>query len=164
MEDDYILVHPTAAWPEKFWTAKGWQAVVEHIRRRYGFKVVLTGGSNLFEEKHLREITTSELELIDFSGKTNLQEFIYLIANARSVVAIDGAASHLARAFNKPVVTLFGHTNPLKWTTETRPWQRIVKSDADDKGHGKVAATIPAAQVTDQLDWVLVEFKRTVNA
>jgi ADP-heptose:LPS heptosyltransferase len=157
---DYILIHPTAAWPKKFWTAENWAETIRYLDRHYGRPLIMTGGGTDFEMRHLKTICDYGAPITNYGGKTSLEEFIFLVAQARAVIAIDGAASHIARAYNKPVVTLFGQTNPRKWSTATRPWQRIAESE-QKQGEPEPAASIRVAAVTAQIDRAFTEFERS---
>ena len=65
------------------------------------------------------------------AGRTDLKELVALIAGARAVVSNDTGPMHIAAAFNKPLVALFGPTDPVK--TGPYGWQknknfRVIKS------------------------------------
>jgi ADP-heptose:LPS heptosyltransferase len=49
------------------------------------------------------------------SGATTLQGFLALCHGARMVISVDGSASHIASAFGRPTLTLFGPTDPAHW-------------------------------------------------
>ncbi len=71
--------------------------------------------------------------IINLAGRTDLKELVALIAGARAVVSNDTGPMHIAAAFNKPLVALFGPTDPVK--TGPYGWQknknfRVIKSGA----------------------------------
>src|SRR5436190_2215779 len=49
------------------------------------------------------------------AGRTDLRELAEVVAGAGAVVAGDTGVAHLATAFGKPSVTLFGPTPPALW-------------------------------------------------
>jgi ADP-heptose:LPS heptosyltransferase len=78
--------------------------------------VVLTGGSDPYEQEHLRQIQASLPEpCTDLSGKISLATFAAVLASARLCVSTDTGALHLAAAFHTPQIALFGPTNPFHW-------------------------------------------------
>ncbi len=48
-------------------------------------------------------------------GTTSLKGFLWLCANARMAVTIEGAASHILKAFDVPNLTLFGPSVMANW-------------------------------------------------
>lgn len=60
-----------------------------------------------------------------------LRELIAILSIADVVVCCDGGAMHIAAALGKPVVTIWGSTNPARW----RPWEtrHIILQDESRK-------------------------------
>ena len=46
--------------------------------------------------------------------------FFSIIKNSDLVITVDTSASHIAAALNKPVITLFGASNPNVWYPYTK--------------------------------------------
>lgn len=65
--------------------------------------------------------------IINCAGKTSLRDLLALIAMSSCVVSNDSGPMHIAAAFGKPLVAIFGSTNPLR----TRPWGggKVLKKD-----------------------------------
>lgn len=55
---------------------------------------------------------TGEANMFNVAGATSLQDAISLIAQARAVVANDSGLLHIASALNRPVIALYGPTDP----------------------------------------------------
>ena len=114
--DPFVVLHPGTARPEKFWAPDHWAALAREIQNQFRIRVVLTGGSDPFEQDHLQRIhAASPGSCVDLSGKIPLSTFAAVLASARLVVSTDTAALHLASAFRVPQIALFGPTNPFHW-------------------------------------------------
>lgn len=115
----YLLLNPISAWKRKCYDAEKWVAVLERARDLGFSKVLMTGGAEDWQREHCAQIVASAsakaVVITDISGKTSLKEFLYIISKAKAVLCIDGAAAHLARAFQVPCVTLFGPSYRWMW-------------------------------------------------
>lgn len=120
LPDSYILLHPTSAWPSKSWPALNWAMVLNALQERGIGPFVITGGSARWEQEFAKMIcqNTSAITL-NLSGKTSLEQYLSAVAAARMVLCIDGSSSHLAPAFGRPSITLFGETSHISWHLET---------------------------------------------
>ena len=76
------------------------------IRDRFGLSVIAAGAPN---EVDLANKVGADLNL---AGQTSLKQLIALIAGAKLVIANDSGPMHIAAALGKPLVTMFGPTNP----------------------------------------------------
>jgi len=113
---DYIVLHPGTARPEKFWLADRWAEVARHLAQTYGLPIVITTGPDPDERKHAEAILQGARPgSAEVALPKNLCAFASLLAGARLVVSCDTAAVHLAAAFQRPQIALFGPTNPFHW-------------------------------------------------
>lgn len=106
----YILLNPTAGWRKKTWTPEGWAAVLGTLGSRY--RIVLTNAGAGWQQEHCERIAAATSATIQ---ATSLRQFLWLCANARAVLTVDGSASHLASAFGVDCFTLFGPTHMPNW-------------------------------------------------
>ena len=95
----------------KRWPAEKWAALARDVRERAGANVVLTGGAAD------REIASEVVErsggaAISLAGQTSLDELAELLRRADVVAGGDSGPLHLAAALNRPVVGIFGPTDP----------------------------------------------------
>jgi ADP-heptose:LPS heptosyltransferase len=77
---------------------------------------IMTNASIDWQIQHCREIQEKSGSLVrSLASGTTLENFLWLCSRAQAVFSVDGAASHLARAFGVNNVTLFGPTNSRNW-------------------------------------------------
>lgn len=112
----FALLHPGTARAEKNWLSDRWVDVARHLAERHGLQIIVTTGPDPAERAHAAQIRSaigdqrSRLE-----APADLTAFAALIRGAALVVSCDTAAVHLASAFQRPQVALFGPTNPFHW-------------------------------------------------
>jgi len=116
LPNNYILLHLTSAWKSKSWSPESWSNVINYLAKEGIGPFVITGGKASWENEYVKSIEYFvNTKIINLCGLTKMKEYLSIIANAKMVLAIDGSASHLASAFNRPVLTLFGPSHPLHW-------------------------------------------------
>ncbi len=116
LPDSYVLIHTTSAWKNKSWPAKHWAAVLDELHAQGIGPFVATGGNEAWESEYVEAIgCATKAPLINLAGKTGLSGYLATVSKARMVLCIDGSAAHLAAAFRRPSLTLFGPTHPLHW-------------------------------------------------
>lgn len=122
---EYILILPSARWSSKRWPPENFAALVSKL----SIPCVISGSSADREIclkliKNITETgqTTKQPKIINLCGETSLKELAALIEVARAVVSNDSGPMHIAAALKKPLVALFGPTDPSK--TGPYGWQR----------------------------------------
>jgi ADP-heptose:LPS heptosyltransferase len=114
--DPFILVNPTSGWRQKSWLPDRWVQTLGTLHEETGLKFVMTSTSVDWQIQHCREIQEKSGPLVrSLASRTSLKNFLWLCSHAHAVLTVDGAASHLARAFGVRSVTLFGPTNRRNW-------------------------------------------------
>jgi ADP-heptose:LPS heptosyltransferase len=132
-ESEFVIIHPGTARREKYWEPGRWAAVITHLRERHGLQSIITGGADTFEKEHIAAIEKALPHPVrEEAGKLDLLTFAALIERARAVVSCDTAAVHLAAAFSRPQIALYGPINPFHW--RPRHPQAIVLSAAHPQG------------------------------
>ena len=122
IDKPFIIFHPGAARPERFWGTQRWADIIEHAQSKCQIIPVLAGGSWPLERAHLAEIKSKlRHPFVDLSGKIDLLTLTALIARARLLVTLDSAPMHLAAATGTPQVALFGPGNPFHWRPRESP-------------------------------------------
>jgi ADP-heptose:LPS heptosyltransferase len=114
----YVVFHPGSARPEKYWLADRWAAVIRHSQTRLRLPCLLTGGRDPAELRHIGEILSNlrnTSKIFNLAGKIDILLSAAIIREGALFVGVDSAAAHLASAFRRPELVLFGPTNPFHW-------------------------------------------------
>ncbi len=149
------VVHPGAASASRQWPIERWAEVVRDRVRR-GERLLLTGGAH--ERAITREIAArSGLPTAqDLAGRTSLLELAGVVAFAARVVCGDTGVAHLATAYRKPSVVLFGPVPPAEWGPPPRPQHRALWAGRCGDPHGTVVdaglLAIESERVVAELD------------
>jgi ADP-heptose:LPS heptosyltransferase len=156
---DVAVVHPGAAFPGRRWPPERFAAVARHLAAA-GQRVVVTGGP---AERELA-CTVAALAGLEenavLAGRTTSLELAAVIAAARVVVCGDTGVAHLASAYRRPSVVLFGPVSPALWGPPPRR-QHVVLWHGDGTGDpwgttlDPALARITVDEVTTALDRLL---------
>jgi heptosyltransferase-1 len=121
-DQPYAVLAPTARWESKRWPADRFAALIPHILKRGLERIVITGGPG--EADQLTDlqpaIRDADGAVIDMVGKATIGRTMSIIKHAALVVANDSAPLHMAVGFDRPIVALFGPTDPAR----VGPYQR----------------------------------------
>jgi heptosyltransferase-1 len=104
----YAVLMPGANWETKRWPAERFAALVGPLRQRFGLESVIAGGP---DAEPLAALAPSAVNL---AGKTSLRQVVALLERAALVIANDTGPMHIAAALNRPLVTPYGPTNPVR--------------------------------------------------
>jgi hypothetical protein len=147
-EEPYILLNPTSGWRQKCWTAERWAAVIRDLPSSAGCRFLMTSASTGWQTEHCREISRLAGGAVQsLASRTSLENFLWLCANARGVLTVDGAAAHLAQAFGVKSLTLFGPTHLPNWHRQT-PINLALQAPPSKDGKRRLK-NLPAAVVTE---------------
>ncbi|WP_106401127.1 glycosyltransferase family 9 protein [Actinocorallia populi] len=122
---DATVVHPGAAHPSRRWPA-GRFAEVAAVLEDAGHRVVLTGGARerLLAERVAELAALPEQRVL--AGRLDLSALAALVAAARLVVSGDTGVAHLAFAYARPSVTLYGPVSPRLWGPPEHRRHRVI--------------------------------------
>jgi ADP-heptose:LPS heptosyltransferase len=111
---DSVVVHPGAAYAARQWPPDRFAAVVRWLADQ-GARVVVTGSPAEagLADRICRLADRGAVSAL--AGRTDLVELAALVASARLVVSGDTGVAHLASAYRRPSVVLFGPTPPARW-------------------------------------------------
>ena len=109
--ENYVVVAPGAADLRKRWTEEGFLDVVCHLHAK-GRCVVLVGDQN--DTLVAARIAAAFPDgVLDLCGRTTLVELAGVLARAAFALTNDSGIMHLASYFDRPVIALFGRTDPF---------------------------------------------------
>ncbi len=127
----YIVFIPSARWKTKWWPLSYWEALIDESKKiAKDFDILITGSSSELElKKWAKKMDEKYSYIYSLVGKLSLKELASLIKNSCAIVSVDTGPMHIASAFQKPIVALFGPTSPER----TGPWDgkfKIIKSSS----------------------------------
>jgi ADP-heptose:LPS heptosyltransferase len=125
--DRLVLIHPgvsqlsLAKGVVKTWGADNWCQLILKLAQQPGIRVAVAGGpddaqvvADIFLALQAKDSNT-QAAVANLMGVTsNIADLVALIALCDLLVCVDSAPMHLAVALNKPLVALFGPTDPNK--------------------------------------------------
>lgn len=139
--DEYVVLVPSTRWETKRWPPQRFgelaarlgcrpptaasqtasQAIAPpHARGEAPLRAVLVGGRDDVAAADAAA-RASGGAAVNLCGRTSLRQLAALIAGARMVVTADSTPMHMAAAFGRPLVALFGPTHPCR----TGPYRRL---------------------------------------
>jgi len=109
---DYLHVNPTSGWKSKNWTVEKWARTIDVLTELGIGPIVMTSGTQDWQKEHCERICRRlKYSIENISGLTSLENYLSIIWNAKLVVTVEGSAGHIAAAYKRKCVTLFGHTS-----------------------------------------------------
>lgn len=112
----------------KVWAPEQWAQLIPMLIKQKHVRVILAGGPDDAEaiqqiQTHLQLDQQIESSFLNAFGKTaSLADLVALIELSDLLICVDSAPMHLAVGRNKPLVALFGPTDPAKllWPDKAR--------------------------------------------
>ncbi|MEO6436746.1 MAG: lipopolysaccharide heptosyltransferase I [Tepidisphaeraceae bacterium] len=114
----YAVLLPGTNWATKRWPVERFQSLVAPLRDRFGLSSVVAGSPDEFDLA--AQVSAGVAGGINLAGKTSLRQLVALLERADLVIANDSGPMHIAAALARPMVALFGPTNPVR----TGPYRR----------------------------------------
>lgn len=132
--EGYAVLAPTAAWASKRWPIERWRELLAPLREHGFDRVVVVGAPG--ERDQVEGLVDHEsvtvgavapagadgggggtggvggVGLIDMVGKASVGRTMAIIEHAGLVIANDSAPLHMAVGFDRPLIALFGPTDP----------------------------------------------------
>jgi heptosyltransferase I len=99
---------------DKNWEAEGYARVLERLESEHGLRPLLVGGPSRAERAIAdRVLALTRAQVVDALGD-GVRRLVWLLDGSALVISPDTGPLHIARALGKPVVGLFGRTNPKR--------------------------------------------------
>jgi heptosyltransferase-1 len=126
----YAVLAPTAAWASKRWPIERWADLLAPLQKRGFERAVVIGApgerdqvSALVDHESATARAAGRIvageavggpgaDLIDMVGRASVGQTMAIIEHAGLVIANDSAPLHMAVGFDRPLIALFGPTDP----------------------------------------------------
>lgn len=120
-----LVMAPGSIWETKHWRTQGFAEVACHFMRK-GIAVALTGSAR--ERAVCGEVAAAAAGVLNLAGETTLSELAALIRRSTICLTNDSGPMHLAVALARPVVSIFGPTDPL-WVGPYRHPDAVLRAE-----------------------------------
>jgi lipopolysaccharide heptosyltransferase I len=112
-DSSWIVLLPGARWDNKRWPLENFVELVRLMRELGRLKFVILG-SAAEQERGAAITAASPGNCLNLTGQTSLWEMIEWVRRGRLVIANDTGPMHVAAALGRPLIALFGPTNPRR--------------------------------------------------
>jgi lipopolysaccharide heptosyltransferase I len=116
----WIVLLPGARWDNKRWPVEHFVELVGRMRGLGAFSFVILGSGG---DRALGQTIAAAIpgRCLNLAGQTSLWEMIEWVRRGRLVISNDTGPMHVAAALGRPLIALFGPTNPRK----TGPYRKL---------------------------------------
>ena len=118
---DWIAIQPGARWANKRWPVKYFTVLIRLLAAKFsGVRFAILGGE---EDQPLGEIVSraDPERCLNLCGQTSLPEMVEWVRLCDLMITNDTGPMHVAAALGKPLVALFGPTEPRR----TGPYRQL---------------------------------------
>jgi len=106
-----VALAPSSSRRAKDWPAARWQELVARLHESANLLLI---GAGEHRQRHRPLAEASGGRVHDFTGATSLAELAALLARCDLFIAADSGPLHLAAALGRPVLGLYGPTDPQR--------------------------------------------------
>lgn len=111
----FAVLLPGTNWATKRWPVDHYARLATLVQDRLGLTPCIAGGTDAVP------LARSVPHALDLTGRTSLPQLVELLRRASLVIANDSGPMHIACALGRPLVTIFGPTNPTRTGPYARP-------------------------------------------
>jgi heptosyltransferase-1 len=119
LRDGFFVALPFTTRPQKHWREPRWAQLLDQVKEELGIPGVLLGGPGDREALN-RILGMSTSGPVSLVGETSLTQASAMVERASLVVGVDTGLTHMAIAFERPTVTIFGANIPYTKTPTDR--------------------------------------------
>ena len=117
LEGGFVAACPFTTRLHKHWFENRWSALIGELREHTGLGVVLLGGpaDRAAADRILggvAKVPAPRAPLVDLVGRTTLGEASAVVSRCSVLVGVDTGLSHMAHAYGRPAVLIFGSNTP----------------------------------------------------
>lgn len=120
-----VVMAPGTNWETKEWRREAFAEVARHFLQKKHAVVLIGAGPERAVCEAVAELASGAVNL---AGETTLSELAALIRRAAICVSNDSGPMHLAVALDRPVVSIFGPTDPV-WAGPYRRGDAVLRAD-----------------------------------
>ena len=114
--DDYVVINPGAAWPNKQWPPERFGAVAAAVARDFKWRSLVLWGPG--EQEIAHRVVAESAGAAELSPPTTITDLVGIARGARLMISGDTGPLHIAAAVDTPIVALYGPTHPER----NGPW------------------------------------------
>ena len=111
--EGFVVACPFTTRFYKHWLEERWSSLIRAIRDRTRHGVVILGGpGDRAAAERILNGAGGRAPLVDLVGRTTLGEASAVVARCSALVGVDTGLSHMAHAYGRPAVLIFGSNTP----------------------------------------------------
>ncbi len=165
-----MVIAPATNWETKHWRSDAFAEVARHFLKN-GCAIALIGSDR--ERETCEAVARLAPGAVNLAGETTLHELAALIRRASICVTNDSGPMHLAVALDRPVVSIFGPTDPI-WAGPYRRDGAVLRVELPCSPcylrelrrcmHGHACMqNVTAAAVIERVDGILAKWPARAN-
>jgi len=157
----YAVLAPRSRWPGKEWPREHWHALAGGLAGHGIEQVVLVGSPSEGESIDAMASVLSQdgVDALPLAGRTSVGQLMRVIQHASIVVANDSAPLHIAVGFNRPLVGIYGSTDPARvgpydrdaWVVRPKNLLQGAHAYRDERVASAAMASIPVDEVESRV-------------
>lgn len=108
-----LALSPCASSVSRNWRADRYAAVADYAAKRFGLRIVLTGGPSDVEKRIGEQVARAmRHDCTNLIGRTSLKQLLAVLERCVALVTPDSGPAHLGTAAGIPVLGLYAVSNP----------------------------------------------------